>query len=176
MSTSVVKTAGLSSESPPLYRYWLRRTWDGILPVMVWIMLNPSTADDQIDDPTIQACMDFARRNGYGGILVINLFAFRSPHPKVMKEAEDPIGPNNDNFILDVVSTTAREGGCVIAAWGTGGSHLDRDLAVVALLEAHGVEVMCFGKTKDGHPKHPLARGLHRIPRDTKPFRLREDA
>lgn len=173
MTTVVAKNAGLSSEDPPVYRYWLRRTWDDALPVMVWIMLNPSTADHEVDDPTILACMDFARRNGCGGILVVNLFAFRSPHPKVMLAAEDPIGPDNDNFILEAVRGAVADGGMVIAAWGTNGSYLDRDYKVVSLLESHGLEVMCFGKTKDGHPKHPLARGTHRIDRDTKPFPLR---
>lgn len=173
MMTAIARNAALSNEDPPLYRYWLRRTWNDDLPVMVWVMLNPSTADHEVDDPTILACMDFARRNDCGGILVVNLFAFRSPHPKVMLSADDPIGPDNDHFILEAVRGSVAAGGMVIAAWGTNGSHLDRDLQVVDLLEAHGLEVMCFGKTKDGHPKHPLARGTHRIDRDTKPFALR---
>lgn len=174
MTAPVDKNAVLSGEDPPIYRYLLSRTWDVFLPRMVWIMLNPSTADHEIDDPTILACMDFARRNGCGGILVVNLFAFRSPHPKVMLAAEDPIGPENDTYILGAVRGAVPVGGMVIAAWGTNGAYLDRDLQVVDLLERSGLQVMCFGKTKDGHPKHPLARGHHRIDRDTKPFPLRE--
>jgi hypothetical protein len=143
---------------------------------MVWVMLNPSTADAMVDDPTILACIDFARRNGFGSITVVNLFAFRSPHPKVMLAAADPIGPENDRHIHAELLSAAHSRGMIVAAWGTGGAHLDRDYEIVRAVEGHGLEMMCFGKTKDGHPKHPLARGLHRIPRDTKPFPLREPA
>lgn len=177
MTTSAVKYAVLSDEQPePLYRYLLTRMWDATLPVMVWVMLNPSTADALVDDPTILACMDFARRNGFGGITVVNLFAFRSPHPKVMLAATDPIGPDNDNHIHAELLTAAHSGGMIVAAWGTGGAHLDRDYEIVRAVEGHGLQMMCFGKNKDGSPKHPLARGLHRIPRDTLPFPLRSAA
>jgi len=171
MMTQVVKKAVLSEDEQ--YRYLLERTWDESLPLLVWIMLNPSTADHTVDDPTILACMDFARRCGYGGIVVVNLFAYRSPHPKVMQAAEDPIGPENDSWLALVVENAQASKGAVVAAWGTGGSYRERDYQVAALVEARGLSLLCFGKTKDGHPKHPLARGLHRIPRETKPFPLR---
>lgn len=163
-------TAVLSQDET--YRYILTRTWDESLPIMVWVMLNPSTADHTVNDPTILACMDFARRNGYGAITVVNLFAFRSPHPKVMKAAADPIGPENDAYLHDLFEEVAEYGGIIIAAWGTGGAYLDRASEVADLVEQKGNTLMCFGRTKDGHPKHPLARGLHRIDRDTKPFAL----
>jgi hypothetical protein len=176
MTAAIAKWALLSDETPaPLYRFQLGRMWDAALPVMVWIMLNPSDADDYIDDPTILACIDFAKRNGCGAILVVNLFAFRSPHPKVMRAAADPVGEANDNHIEAALQSVGA-GGFVIAAWGTGGAHLGRDAEVARLIDKHGVELMCFGITKDGHPKHPLARGLHRISRDTKPFPLRPAA
>lgn len=175
--TAIAKFATLSDESPqPLYRYILGRLWDATLPTMVWIMLNPSTADADIDDPTILACMDFARRNGCGGILVVNLFAFRSPHPKVLLAAEQPVGEHNDTHIIAALAEAARSGGVVIAAWGTNGAYQGRDAWIRDLAQAEGIDLHCFGVTKDGHPKHPLARGLHRIPRDAKPFPLRTAA
>jgi len=171
MMTHVAKSAYLSEDGK--YRYHLARVWDSSLPSMAWIMLNPSTADAAIDDPTILACMDFARRNGCGSIDVVNLFAFRSPHPKVMQAADDPVGPHNDEQI-QTVFRAVRADGFAIAAWGTGGSYLGRDEVVARLAEENGLSLKCFGKTKDGHPKHPLARGKHRIDRGTKPLLLRD--
>jgi hypothetical protein len=171
------KWATLSDEEPtPLYRYELGRIWDALLPTMVWIMLNPSTADADLNDPTILACMEFARNNGCGSIVVVNLFAFRSPHPKVMVAADDPVGPLNAARLISVFASAYQHEAPVIAAWGTNGGYLGRDAQVKALAESMGVDLQCFGVTKDGHPKHPLARGLHRIPRDTKPFPLRNAA
>lgn len=167
--TDIQRSALLSSEVVPVYRYRLARVWDNTLPVMVWIMLNPSTADHTVDDPTILACMDFARRNGFGGITVINLFAFRSPHPKVMRAAVDPVGPDNDGHLDYVFEEISEYGGMIVAAWGANGDYQGRAQKVVEMVEQHGNTLMCFGVTKDGHPKHPLARGLHRIPRDTPP-------
>lgn len=152
------------------FRYDLMRGWDHSLPEMVWVMLNPSTADHEVNDPTILACIDFAKRNGFGSIRVVNLFAFRSPHPKVLKQADDPVGPDNDRTLDELFESISEYGGMVVAAWGANGDYLGRNEIVAEMIERTGLDVMCFGVTKDGHPKHPLARGLHRIPRDTKPF------
>ena len=138
-----------------LYRYALTRTWDLALPVLVFIMLNPSTADWQLDDPTIRRCMGFARDNGFGGIVVVNLFAFRATDPKLMKSAAAPVGADNEAAILDA-ARRRRPGDVFVAAWGVHGRLNERDRAVVALLEGEGVEVQCLGRTKDGHPRHPL--------------------
>lgn len=168
--SAIVSSASLSTENPPLYRYWLERVWDGSRPPMVWIMLNPSTADHETNDPTILACMDFARRNGCGSIVVVNLYAFRSPHPKVMKAAAAPVGPLNYDYLRRAMQWVRdRPGALAVCGWGRG------DFNYMALgLRRHaqeaGVQLHCFGVTKDGHPKHPLARGLHRIPRDTVPM------
>ena len=168
--TAITSSAILSEETPPLYRYWLERVWDDTLPVMVWVMLNPSTADHTVNDPTILACMDFARRNGCGSIVVVNLYAFRSPHPKVMKAAKDPVGDKTFDYLKRAMELVRdRPGSLAICGWGRG------DFNYMALgLRRHaqqaGVSLRCFGVTKDGHPKHPLARGLHRISRDTAPI------
>lgn len=168
--TAFSSNASFSPENPPRYRYWLQRVWDPAAPVMAWVMLNPSTADHEVNDPTILACMDFARRNGCGSIVVVNLYAFRSPHPKVMKAAESPVGPLNADYLRRAMQMVReRPGSLAICGWGRG------DFNYMALgLRRHakeaGVALHCFGVTKDGHPKHPLARGLHRIPRDTVPI------
>ncbi len=164
----------LSEEEPnPLFRYVLWRSWDETLPVLVWVMLNPSTADHTVDDPTIKRCIGFAKRLGYGSIMVVNLFAFRSPHPKAMQAAEDAIGPQNDAYLEAIFEEVSEYGGDIVAAWGTGGAHLERDYQVAEMVEGHGNVLMCLGKSKDGHPKHPLARGLHRIPDDSPLIPLR---
>lgn len=167
---SILSNAVLSEESPPVYRYWLDRVWDESLPVMVWVMLNPSTADHSVNDPTILACMDFARRNGCGSIAVVNLYAFRSPHPKVMRAAENPVGQRNYEYLQKAMQMVRdRPGSLVICGWGRG-DFSSMALGVRRHAQNAGVPLHCFGVTKDGHPKHPLARGLHRIPRDTAPL------
>jgi len=137
-----------------LYRYSLTRRWDES-DLLCWIMLNPSTADADNDDPTIRRCMSFARAWGYGGILVVNLFAFRATDPKELVKATDPIGPCN-NSILE----TAAKSHVTVAAWGCGGALKDRGGKVRGLLG--DCELLCLGLTKDRYPKHPLY-----VPADT---------
>ncbi|MDA1092456.1 MAG: DUF1643 domain-containing protein [Acidobacteria bacterium] len=162
-----IRDAVLSEEDPPIYRYLLGRVWDKRRPLMVWIMLNPSTADHEVDDRTIQACMEFSRLNGCGGITVVNLFAFRSPHPKVLFATEEnPFGPENDTYLKRALGEAARHRHVVVAGWGTKGGYRGREAEVQKLATASGVALMCFGRTVGGHPKHPLARGRHRIPWD----------
>lgn len=131
------------------YRYWLTRRWSDA-PLLAWVMLNPSTADASQDDPTIRRCMGFARGWGYGGIVVVNLFAFRATKPDdVWSEGAAAVGPDNDRHILE--QTRDRR---VIAAWGTLGNTYRRDSHVMRLLA--GRDVHHIGLTKDGHPRHPL--------------------
>ena len=162
----MTRDAVLSDEDPPVYRYTLTREWEPAPRMMVWIMLNPSTADHQVDDPTIQACMGFARRNGCGGICVVNLFAFRSSSPAVMRQALDPVGPRNNTILKQVLTRAVRSGGTVVAGWGNGGDHLGRAHEVARLCHQWGVDLKCFATTQAGWPRHPLARGAHRIPAD----------
>ena len=143
------------------YRYLLVRWW-GDAPSMAWVMLNPSTADAFADDPTIRRCMKFARREGCGGITVVNLFALRSADPRVLRHHPDPVGASNDT----VIGMNVGRDSPVVAAWGTGGTLNGRDREVAGQLKATGIALKCFGVTRDGHPKHPLARGRERIPDD----------
>ncbi|HEX7157012.1 MAG TPA: DUF1643 domain-containing protein [Burkholderiaceae bacterium] len=129
------------------YRYALWRRWaDG--PQVLFVMLNPSTADAKADDPTIRRCVDFARRWGFGSIAVGNLFAFRTPSPRALRRAVAPVGPRNDAWLARM----ARESVQIVAAWGNDGSWLDRDRAVRRLLP----ELHALAFTKSGQPRHPL--------------------
>jgi hypothetical protein len=138
------------------YRYWLTREWDEGAWKLPFIMLNPSTADAEIDDPTIRRCMGFAKALKFGGIHVLNLFALRSTDPTALKKHPDPVGPEN-NAHLDVLFNRARlDGVPVVAAWGAHGALSNRDKQVIALAGEHGLALSCLGKTKEGHPRHPL--------------------
>ncbi|MCU7849348.1 MAG: DUF1643 domain-containing protein [Candidatus Thiodiazotropha sp. (ex Lucinoma kastoroae)] len=132
------------------YRYSLWRIWQPDDPYALFIGLNPSTADEYENDPTIRRCIRFAKDWGFGGLYMANLFAIRATKPKIMKAHHAPIGIKNDVWLQDL----ARGAGVIVCAWGTHGSHQGRDQMVKALLSAYGL--MCLGTTKDGHPKHPL--------------------
>lgn len=134
------------------YRFQLSRCWDAYRAWCCWIMLNPSTADDQVDDPTIRRCMDFAKTWGYGGIFVVNLFAWRATDPKTLADAADPGGEGNGKAII----SSAQLSDLVICAWGTGGKLNDRGRRITDLLTTWKIPMKCLGVTKCGHPKHPL--------------------
>lgn len=117
-----------------------------------FIMLNPSTADETLNDPTITRCIGFARRWQYTSLIVTNLFAFRATDPADLKRATDPVGVENDDYIMKIAKASA----AVVVAWGVHGVHQDRARQVVRLLADAGVTPHCLGTTKDGYPKHPL--------------------
>jgi hypothetical protein len=132
------------------YRYSLLRSWDDTLNTVVFIMLNPSTADANEDDPTIRRCTTYAKSWGYGSLEVVNLFAYRATDPNQLLVAEDPIGFENNSYILKAISNAS----LVVLAWGTKGILLNRHKDVLSLL--HTNELHCISISKDGHPKHPL--------------------
>ncbi|NOD66520.1 MULTISPECIES: DUF1643 domain-containing protein [unclassified Ruegeria] len=134
------------------YRYSLTRVWDPKGQKALFVMLNPSTATEAVNDPTVERCERRARALGFGAFQVTNIFAWRDTDPRKMRAATDPVGPENDRAILDGVDWADR----VIAAWGTHGAHLDRGPAVEQLLRQTGQPLFHLGLTKDGHPKHPL--------------------
>jgi hypothetical protein len=131
------------------YRYRLTRRW-GSGPNARFIMLNPSTADENVDDPTIRRCIAFAKREGCGGLVVVNLFAFRATDPRELAGAINPCGPDADRHLMDAIQDAD---GPLIAAWGSNAFAKQRAADVTAMIGAHCV---CLGKTKDGHPRHPL--------------------
>ncbi len=136
------------------YRYRLTREWANGEKVL-FIMLNPSTADAEKDDPTIRKCIGFARQWGYNGLTVVNLFAFRATDPRELLATKDPIGPDNDTEILAAIAGHER----IVAAWGAKAWTVDPDrirkMIGVDFLGVHA-HAECFGLTKDGAPKHPL--------------------
>ena len=136
-----------------VYRYTLNRNadWFG-RETINFVMLNPSTADETTDDPTIRRCVGYAKRWGYGALVVTNLFAFRATDPKDMKAAVDPIGEENDRYLLEVASDSA----AVICAWGVHGEYRDRGRSVLKILEMERIKYLALRLTKQGHPSHPL--------------------
>ena len=134
------------------YRYSLTRVWDTAGQRVNFVMLNPSTATEVQNDPTVERCERRARTLGYGGFAVTNIFAWRDTDPRAMKAAKDPVGPDNDAAIIE----RAQWAQDVIAAWGTHGAHLERGAAVTQLLHAAGRPLFHLGLSKAGHPKHPL--------------------
>jgi len=141
------------------YRYALSRVWDRDKPLMGWIMLNPSTADAEIDDATIRVCVGRARRMGFGGIRVLNLFNYRATHPTELARAADPVGPGAD------VALETGFGGCdyIMAAWGNHGTlkgvERPRCEEVLDLFGRAGVKLHALKLTKFSQPAHPLRIG-----------------
>ena len=131
-----------------VYRYGLARTWAPELPTLLLVGLNPSTADETRDDPTIRRCLGFARSWGYGRLIVANLFAFRATHPRELRRAADPVGPDNDTWLLRYAARAER----IVAAWGNDGCYQGRDRAVRALLP----DLYCIRRNRSGQPAHPL--------------------
>lgn len=142
-----------------LYRYELRRKLGGYGPPCLFIMLNPSTADAEQDDPTIRRCMGFAKSFGCGELIVVNLFAYRATSPKAMMAANDPVGEKNKDYVMAAADETIDPlggPGVIVCAWGQHGNHIDQGETVVGWLEGEDYEMYCLGTTKDGSPKHPL--------------------
>lgn len=131
-----------------VYRYSLWRFWEKDKDYATFICLNPSTADEYENDPTIRRCINYAKAWGYGGLIMLNLFAYRSKKPKNLYAVKDPVGPDND-FHLRSASSKA---GITIAGWGIHGRYLGRDKSVIEILK----DPQCLSLTKDGLPGHPL--------------------
>ena len=133
------------------WRYVLTRKWsEG--PTLNALMLNPSTADEALNDNTVERVERRARTSGYGQLVVTNLFAFRATDPQDMLAASDPVGPENDRYILEVAQTADM----VLCAWGAHGNHLDRSSFVVSMLRRVGASLHYLVLTSAGEPGHPL--------------------
>ncbi len=138
------------------YRYALWRTWDESLPYVMFVGLNPSTAAEKTDDPTLTRCINFAKFWGYGGVCMANLFAFRATAPSVMKSADNPVGQLNNKWLKQL----AQEAGLVVAAWGNDGVYLGRSQKVVKMIP----DLHCLKMNKSGEPAHPLYQKADRKP------------
>lgn len=138
------------------YRYLLTRLLSGMSPPLIFCMLNPSTADAEIDDPTIRRCLGFAKREDAHSLVVVNLYAWRATQPKDVPSMndpfDDPVGPENDSTLLYVAQNGGRR---IVCAWGAGAER-ERVVAVCKALREAQVDLLCLGTTKHGHPRHPL--------------------
>ena len=137
------------------YRYFLEREWSGGGRFLTMLMLNPSTATEYQNDPTLQRCETRARAGGFDGFRVLNIFALRSTDPKGLYDVEEPIGEHNDRFI-NVALQDHGESSQFICGWGNHGSLLNRSNEVRSLIEGQGVGYLALGWTASGEPKHPL--------------------
>ena len=131
-----------------IYRYALWRVWDDTLPKVLFIGLNPSTADEIKDDPTIRRCIGYAKSWGYGGYIMGNIFGYRSTDPKKLRCIDDPIGPDNNYWLKKL----HKEASLTIGAWGNHGKLLNRGDEIIDLIN----NLYCLKITKEGHPSHPL--------------------
>ena len=155
------KNQGASFSRCGRYRYAVWRTWDDTKPRVVFVGLNPSTADARIDDPTLVRCMGFARDWGFGGVVTGNLFAWRATDPRDLRLAPDPVGPANDRWLRRLISASP----LTIAAWGNGGAWQGR---ADRILRRHA-NLQCLRLTAAGQPAHPLYLPKSLQPRPLKP-------
>lgn len=149
------------------YRYRLERSLGRVGPTMAFIMVNPSTADATDDDPTIRKCMGFARKHGCGEIVVGNLFAFRATDVNALRRCADPVGPDNDRHLREIMYAADD----VVVAWGARDKLPEilrgrwKDVVRIADSRAEGTgerlvtPIRCLGVCADGHPRHPLMVG-----------------
>lgn len=134
------------------WRYTLRRRWsEG--PELVFVMLNPSTADEQVLDPTVRRCRDYAKREGAGGLLVLNLMAWRSTKPNALLEVADPVGPENHGVIAHELAGAWK----VVAAWSTHrATRLPGAQRSIEIVKASVAQLYCLKVSKRDEPYHPL--------------------
>src|SRR2546421_6723193 len=130
------------------YRYLLWREWNAKLPRLLWILLNPSTADERVDDPTLRRVLGFSQSYGFGGLEVVNLFALRSPHPRALTQVVDPVGPENDMYIREAVGRASK----IVAAWGSFGTLYRRGDRIPSHIE---LSLLFPGITKKRRPPPP---------------------
>lgn len=131
------------------YRYTLQRIWDSSKPKIAFIGLNPSVADERIDDNTVRKCINIARRDGYGSMVMLNAYSYRSTDPKALTTQPNAVGTHNDHHIAQACRTADK----VVVAWG---NHATDDRHATLLKVLKGYELWCFAENNNGKPKHPL--------------------
>lgn len=148
------------NDNNPKYRYVLECIWKPNTKLVTFVMLNPSVADYEICDPTLNRCVGFAQKWGFGGMTILNLFAYITPNPDELLVVNDPVGEKNDE-IIDIIISVSDE---IVFAWGADYGHLfGRDQFIIDKLKEYLPK--CIAKSKKGHPRHPLylKKGLELI-------------
>lgn len=169
-SPTVVRSA-IFNGPDDCYRDELKRIWDDALPLLPVCMLNPSRASHLVNDPTVLTLDHFGKLWGYGGTWVGNLYNWKSPSPAVMKSEPARLGPTNRDALGRMLAYAKANGNRVLVAWGNDGDFEGEATRFLNWARGSlGLELICLGTTNSGAPKHPLARGLHRIPRDQQPL------
>lgn len=133
-----------------VHRYSLTRIWDNSFGYVALVCLNPSTADEKLDDHTIRRCVEFSRQWGFGGMHLYNIFALRSTDPQLLYTHSNPVGEQNNEFLRAIPDSTP-----IICAWGTHGNFRDRGRNCLNF-HLHKLDRWCLRKTLDGCPGHPL--------------------
>lgn len=156
------------------YRYALRRIFDQERfekeGACTFICLNPSTADETTDDPTVRRCINYAREWGYPAFIMLNIFAFRATDPEEMKRQDEPVGIDNNKHIIDI----CKQSGIVVAAWSNHASHMNRGHEVELLLSHYNIELHCLKINSSSRlPAHPLYLKKSLKPKLLKDMRLR---
>lgn len=170
MTTLFSDTTGALFSPCRQYRYRLWRRWQPELPSLVFLMLNPSTADEVHVDPTVRGCIARAKKLGYGGLEVLNLFAWRSTDPKALREVADPVGVDNDGHIVAVCETAMECEGQIICGWGKHGALHGRGAAVRRMLDERQIDTYALEINQDGSPRHPLYIAMDREPVHISPW------
>jgi len=135
-----------------IYRYTLQRVWEPEKPLVSFIGLNPSTATEVENDPTVRRCIGYALAWGYGGMRMLNAFGLRSTDPRGLKQIDDPVGPENDRWLRDMTKDVA----LTVACWGVHAEWNGRHQQILKLMRTANRTIHCLGVTLAGYPKHPL--------------------
>lgn len=158
---SLLTSDGALFSEDETYRYLLWRVWDVSRPLLGWILLNPSTADHEQSDPTMDRCNKRARAYGYGGQITANAFALRSRDPKLLRQHPYPVGQFNNSAIGLCARSTQR----VICGWGGHGKFMERGAVVLRLLRENAITPYCLDMGDNGQPKHPLYLSFDLMPK-----------
>lgn len=138
------------------YRYQLKRDLGPDLRPCLFIMLNPSSADEVNDDPTVRRCINFAKSWGYGKLIVCNLFALRATKPDVLLTHKNPVGIENDAAITGTIQQVIDQGGIVVCAWGAFGAYKNQGARILQIIKNLNAPAFFLEKTKGNQPAHPL--------------------
>lgn len=162
MKTLDVMERSATISEDGLYRYDLTRTWGSSDARAVWVMLNPSTADGEVDDPTIRRCVGFTKNFGLGSLVVVNLYALRCTKPEHLDHHPDPAGPLNHETIARAIDDPATY--IIIAAWGAHSARVAPPTDVLEICRLLGMSICCLGQNRDRSPKHPLYVPASQLP------------